>query len=232
VSFLHPDITLAAGLDRTGAIGAITALASLRPELAAALVGSAEPAPADDAAARSRVLTHGVPVVWTYAATETGVMVGYPGTGRYPPDYDPRTTPWYTAGLMRREPGWGRPYLDESGMGLLIGCGVALRNRAGEPVGVAGLDVTVRGLVDAWLTPGELDAEGFLVGDDNTVMVRSRGGNTPTAEGTPFPWPEVLTAMRASPGGQAVIGEQFAAWSKLHAVPWTYVVVGSAELGG
>jgi hypothetical protein len=157
-------------------------------------------------------------------------MVGFPGTGVYPPAYDPRTTPWYTAGMVRSEPGWGRPYLDESGMGLLIGCGVALRGPDGALVGVAGLDVTVPHLANEWVTPGDLDAEGFLVADDDRVIVRSRGEAGQPGEEAAFPWPDVLAAVRAEPAGQARIGEHFAAWSRLSAVDWTYVVVGAPEI--
>lgn len=225
-SFDHPDIPVAPGFDLVAGAARLGALASLRPELADVLLGSVDAPPADPGASRSLVLTHGTPVVWAYVATADGAMVAFPGTGNYPPEYDPRTTPWYTAGILRASPGWSRPYLDESGMGLLIGCGLALRDAAGHPAGVVGLDVGVPALVEDWITPGDLDAEGFLVGDDGAVLVRSRGGNTPTAEPAPFPWPDVLEVVRGTPGGQARVGDQFAAWSRLGAVDWTYVVVG------
>jgi hypothetical protein len=115
-------------------------------------------------------------------------------------------------------------------MGLLIGCGVALRGPDGALVGVAGLDVTVPHLANEWVTPGDLDAEGFLVADDDRVIVRSRGEAGQPGEEAAFPWPDVLAAVRAEPAGQARIGEHFAAWSRLSAVDWTYVVVGAPEI--
>ncbi len=226
----HPDVTTASSFALDADSGQLAALASLRPELAAPIFQSLAPPPPDAGAARARVLTPGAPVVWTYGGTAAGAMVGFPGTGVYPPAYDPRTTPWYTAGMVRGEPGWGRPYLDESGMGLLIGCGVALRGPGGALLGVAGLDVTVPHLAEAWVTPGDLDAEGFLVADDDRVIVRSRGEAGKPGEEATFPWPEVLAAVRAEPAGQARVGEQFAAWSRLSAVDWTYVVVGAPAI--
>ena len=229
-SFAHVDIALAPGYDLAAGASRLSSLSSLRPELAAALIGSADPVPADDQTARTLVLQQGAPVVWTYVATDDGALVGFPGTGAYPANYDPRLRPWYLSGVVHDAPAWSRPYEDESGMGLLISCGMAIRVDGRPAAGVAGLDVTVRGLVDRWLTPGELDAEGFLVADDGGVVVRSRGENSPQQGVTPFPWPEVLAAVRGVQGGQASVGEHFAAWSRLHAVDWTYIVVGEASI--
>lgn len=226
----HPDVTTAPDFDPEAGAGQLAALASLLPELSAPVFQSLTPPPPDAGAARARVLTHGAPVVWTYVGTVEGAMAGFPGTGVYPPAYDPRTMAWYTAGVDRAEPGWGRPYLDESGVGLLISCSVGLRGPGGALVGVAGLDVTVKRLADEWVTPGDLDAEGFLVADDDRVIVRSRGEAGRPGEEVVFPWPDVLAAVRAEPAGQGRVGDHFAAWSRLSAVDWTYVVVGAPEI--
>ena len=49
----------------------------------------------DRAASRAVVAERGVPVVWTYIGLEEGLYVGFPGTGGFPPGYDPRVRPWY-----------------------------------------------------------------------------------------------------------------------------------------
>ncbi|GDX82335.1 hypothetical protein LBMAG42_41460 [Deltaproteobacteria bacterium] len=224
-SFLHPDVVVAASFDPTAGAGRLAGLASLRAELAGVLVGSVESPVADEAAARALVLTHGTPVVWSYVATVDGAMVGYPGTGAYPPDYDPRTRPWYREGLTHESPGWGLPYVDESGMGLLLSCSMVVRDAAHAPLAVVGLDLTVRGLVETWLVPADLPAEGFLIADDGALIARSAPAGTAQGTGT-FPFAEALATVREPAGGQAIVGNRFFAWSRLSAVPWTYVVVG------
>lgn len=224
-SFHHPDVVVASGYDLTAGAAKLISLASLRDELAGVLVGSVESPVVGDSAARALVLTHGTPVVWSYVATVDGAMVGYPGTGAYPPDYDPRTRPWYLEGITHAAPGWGRPYIDESGMGLLISCSMAVNDAAGLPLGVVGLDVTVRGLVETWLAPSDLPAEGFLIGDDGSLIARSAPAGEAQGTGS-FPFPDALAMVQEPVGGQTIVGERFFAWSRLSAVPWTYVVVG------
>jgi len=222
-SFLQPDLAAAPDFDVTAGHARLAALASLRDELVGVLLGSSDPPPRDVSEARARVLLTGTPVVWAYVATTDGVLVGYPGVGSYPPGYDPRERPWYAEGLGHAAPAWGAPYVDESGMGLLIGCTMALVDGAGAKVGVAGLDVPVRELVKTWLAPGDLPAEGFLLGADGKVVVRSSG----SAAEPDFPFTAVWTEVKADPAaGQASVEGEFAAWSRLEAVPWTYVVVG------
>ena len=228
-SFAHPDIVLAPGFDRSNAGPMLASLASLRNELAAVILGSAKEAPVDEASSRALVLTKGAPVVWAYAATVDGALVGFPGTGDYPPQYDPRGRPWYREGLNHEVPGWGTAYIDESGMGVLISCSMSVRDAAGDRIGVVALDLTVRGLVDTWLKPGDLPAEGFLVAGDASLVARSLPDGEMQGTGD-FPYADALPAIRAAPGGQAFVGGRFFAWSRLEVVPWTYVVVG--EVGG
>ncbi len=223
-SFAFPDLVAAEGADTSAP--AARALASLRPELQAALVASA-PASAD---ARSLVLQAGTPIVWSYVATESGLMVGYPGTGVYPPAYDPRTRPWYAQGRDATGPTWGKPYLDESGMGLLVSCAAPVRAPDGALAGVAGVDLTVRYIVATWLQPGDLPAEGVLVEGDGNIVVRTGPRTAPVGEVERLDaW--ALVDDRAS--GHVVSGDRVVAWSRLEAMPWTYIVTGkSSEILG
>ena len=231
----HPDLALAPGLDPLGAGVAPTllALASLHPELQSTLLASVgEPVLANDIGDRIRTL--GTPAVWAYVATSQGLLVGYPGVGTYPPDYDPRVQPWYAEGVARSGPGWGKAYVDESGMGLLISCTTPLRNGDGDAVGVVGLDLTVRALVGSWLavgdgTGGAGDVEAFLVDDDGKVVIGSAAGkNLEAALGdVAFPYTEGWTAILEQPGrGERMVEGRLVVWSRLGAVPWTYVLVG------
>ena len=225
-SFLHADLVTAPGFDRRAGSPTLRTLAALRDDFAAALLGSGSAA--SEAPPREQVLDHGTVAIWAYVATADGALAGFPGTNSYPPDYDPRTRPWYLEALARSGPGWGPPYVDESGMGLLLTCGMPLYDRAGVVSGVAALDVTVRRLVDAWLDPGERPGEVFLIDDTGRVVVRSGAGNTAAALAfVPFPYPEALPELWASPSGQVSVDGRLVVWSRLHAVEWTYLLVGN-----
>ena len=114
-------------------------------------------------------------------------------------------------------------------MGALISCSMRVGDGAGNLLGVVALDLTVRGLVDTWLTPSDLRAEGFLIESDASLVARSRPDGDMQGRGA-FPYPEALPTIEAAPAGQAFVGERFFAWSRLDVVKWRYVVVG--EIGG
>ncbi len=85
---------------------------------------------------------------WSLAGSKTGLLVGFPGSGRYAdkPDYDPTRRPWFTAAIdaISDAPVWGEPYVDASSGQILISC--IARIRVGEPgrtVGVVGVEVTL-----------------------------------------------------------------------------------------
>lgn len=223
-SFDHPDIALAPGVNSRDRETArrLRVLASLRDVLAATLLNSAPSAGASASGDRALVLDQGTPVVWSYVATTDGVLVGFPGVGRYPPNYDPRQQSWYHEGISRSGPGWGRPYVDESGMGLLVSCAMPVRAANGEIAGVAGLDLTVRYLVETWLAPAG-SAEGFLLDDAGEVVVRSRGTARVPGVSEPLPWPSASAVIASAPNGHFVIGDTLIAWSRLtHG--WTYLL--------
>ena len=229
-SWLHADLVTAPGFDSTAGAARLTTLASLRDAFAEVLVQSGELGAVDPAAARDVLFTQGAPAVWAYVATADGALAGFPGVGSYPPDYDPRSRPWYHEALSRHAPGWGRPYVDESGLGLLVSCGMPLRDDRGALVAVAALDVTVKRLVADWLDPGARPAEVFLVDDQGLVVLRSGKNNAAVVVAPePFPHRELWEATQGGPSGQIVRGGVLAAWSRLQAVPWTLVLVGGED---
>ncbi|MBM4368321.1 MAG: hypothetical protein FJ102_19060, partial [Deltaproteobacteria bacterium] len=219
-SFGFPDIVYAVGTRGAAADQSARALASLAPELQRAVVESA-PSSQDP---QTMVLQVGAPVVWSYVATTGGVMVGYPGTGVYPPEYDPRARPWYQLGAQGQGPRWGRPYVDESGMGLLMSCTMPLRDLDGSLVGVAGVDLTVRYLASTLMAPGDLPAEALLLDSDGYVVVRTGAQGAPEGERIHFPLWHLVGTERS---GHAIEGDQIVSWSRMEAMPWLYVLTGS-----
>jgi serine/threonine-protein kinase len=231
VSLAHPDVVLAPGVVEDSVRDRIAQAVSLTPVFRDVHRTSSGEAPDWEI----RLRNDGLPVVWSYVATEEGLLVGFPGTGVYPEGYDPRTQHWYV-GTPREgsAPHWEPAYLDESGMGLLVTTSRALHAPDGRFLGVAAIDITVGYLIDTYLAPEGLRApvEGWLVDGEGRVVVRSglkqeartlRDWSPP-----PFPEPEVLAAVRAGgDSGQHAAGGQLYAWATLPTLGWTYLVSGS-----
>lgn len=231
LSMAYPDVVLAPGVDERAVAGRISQLVSLTPAFREVHRRSA-----DDAADwEARLRSDGLPIVWSYVATEEGILVGYPGSGVYPEAYDPREQHWYRETKGAVGPHWEPAYTDESGMGLLVTATRALRDGAGTLVGVAAVDITVGYLIDTFLEPPGLaaPAEGWLVDGAGNVVVRSSlkhdARSVRTYQPPPFPYPDVLAAVRA--GGAANHHEHegvLYAWSTLPTLGWTYIVSGDA----
>jgi eukaryotic-like serine/threonine-protein kinase len=238
ISLEHPDLVLAPGVDPVAARPRLLQLAALQPAFLDAHRRSVDAGDAlvSDATLQGRLRGPGVPVVWSYVATEDGAMAGFPGAGVYPPDYDPRRQHWYQAVAARAHPHWEPAYSDESGLGLLVTCGRSLRDPQGGLLGVAAIDITVTWLVDALLRPEALAApvEAWIVDREGLVVVQSslaEAARTAGADYAPSPFPvgPVLEAVRASPaGGHREVDGTLYTWADLPTLGWTYLLSGDA----
>ena len=126
-------------------------------------------AAAEDAAARlarlNGLFTHfhraRREILWSIAGTEAGLLVGFPGFGRYAgnPDYDATRRAWYQTAIQSTNdrPVWGHPYPDASTQVLLASC-VARIHVNGRNVGAVGMEITLgtlhRMLLDFSLSVG------------------------------------------------------------------------------
>lgn len=88
-------------------------------------------------------------IQWSLAGSEAGLLVGFPGFGRYrdKPDYDATRRTWYMAAINATDdnPVWGNPYADASTRKILMSC-VCRINVRGKNVGVIGLEVALETL--------------------------------------------------------------------------------------
>lgn len=88
-------------------------------------------------------------IQWSLAGSEAGLLVGFPGFGRYrdKPDYDATRRAWYLAAIRAENdrPVWGIPYADASTHRILMSCMCRIRL---DPriVGAVGLEITLESL--------------------------------------------------------------------------------------
>lgn len=118
----------------------------------------------------------GTDLKWSLAGTRSGLLIGFPGSGRYRdrPDYDPTTRPWYrlAADAPDDAPRWGSPYTDATTGLRLIPC--MARVRAGETtMAVVGVEVTL-----ATAQRILLDFAQGIGGDMRALLLRSTDGGT------------------------------------------------------
>ncbi len=194
----------------------------------------------DPAAQRKLILEDGVPLVWVYLATQSGLVTGYPGIWVYEAEegetvYDPRKRDWYTDQFGKREVVFSSANLDESGLGMLMTMTRTMWSPDNRPLGVAAVDMTFNYFIDEFLVTDKLkDAgESFLLDGQGLVMVRSslrKQKNAVEFENKPFDYQQILEAAKNQPQGRLEVGaDLLAVWARLEVVPWTYVVVGPTQ---
>ena len=85
-------------------------------------------------------------IQWSIAGSEAGLLVGFPGFGRYgdKPDYDPTRRAWYLAAIHapHDRPVWGTPYADASTRMILMSCMCRIHHD-GRNIGVIGVEITL-----------------------------------------------------------------------------------------
>lgn len=112
--------------------------------------------------------TWGTDLKWSLAGTRSGLLIGFPGSGRYKDraDYDPTLRPWFklAADAQDDAPHWGTPYTDATTGLRLIPC--MARVRVGEDtIAAVGVEVTLA-RVQRMLLDFALDS-----GDDRRAML-------------------------------------------------------------
>ena len=116
-------------------------------------------------------------ILWSVAGSKTGVLVAFPGSGRYAhkPEYDPTKRPWYLGAIEAEQttPRWVDPHVDAGGKGLLITCVSPIR-LGDRNLGVVGAEVSMEALQHMLLEFTRLsggNARGLLIRDDAVVVV-------------------------------------------------------------
>lgn len=88
-------------------------------------------------------------VQWSLAGSAAGLLVGFPGFGRYrdKPDYDATRRAWYLAAIQAPSdrPVWGLPYADATTRRILMSCTCRIRQDQ-RVVGAVGLEITLESM--------------------------------------------------------------------------------------
>ncbi len=172
----------------------------------------------------------GVPLRWTYIATEDGGYSVFPGHGSFPRDFDPRTTTWYRRAASANGPVWTPPMRDEDlpDGGWVVPCTISLRGDDGELLGVAGIDVRFDYLADDLLVPESVrdtSAAVFLVGQDGTIILDPHRQST----GQPYPDSAIQDAIQARRSGFLEKDDAIVIYTRMPSLDWYYVVSGPTE---
>ena len=251
ISIDHAVFKLAPGVKRADVEPLLQRLAPLRVQLRRMLVGSHSSGSLRLSKGKQRRLIKdkGVPITWAYLGLKQGAHLGYPGQGSYPEDYDPRKRPWYKLASGLHGARWGEPYVDAKGQGLMLPCSVSVYDAAGDFAGVAGVDLTLRYIIDSLLSvPGvRYIRETYLLDDEGRIVVRSsdraratkgKGEWAKRLEMETYPFSEVVDRISSRESGYARVeqedGPRIVGHYRLGALGWYFVAEALADdvLGG
>jgi serine/threonine-protein kinase len=253
ISFDFADIVPYAGANDEAAQREAKQIARLNATMKRiALLSHSEEALAMPRAEAERlVLDEGVPLVWVYLGTESGLVSGYPGVWDYESEvegkaYDPRTTDWYQPAKERIQAIWNSAGVDESGLGLLMTASQAIRDPAtNKLLGVGAVDLTFPYFIDTLLEDERLAkvGEAFLVDGDGLVIVRASQKELARAAPKDYENPKleadgvlgatgksILEAAKQNATGHLELPDgRLAVWSRLESTGWLYLVLGETE---
>jgi hypothetical protein len=155
-------------------------LSPLRHDLRRVLLSSRELSPStadlDEAEAQAHALEHGLPIDRAYFGSAEGWGAELPGQYWDTSEYDPRLRPWYQLADHERGPQWGNPFVEIATESLLISCSTGVWSSDGAFIGVAGVGMAVRYIVEDLLTMRDQPAvlAAYLVNHDGNVVVSSK----------------------------------------------------------
>ena len=241
VNLRHANYVLAPGVAPGSVRASLVALSGLAPVLRESFLRSVRQDAVllgqDEADA---LIEQQAPLTWGYVGLADGTMINYPANAVYGDGYDPRKRPWFTATRGSHGPRWGALYPDAAGTGFLMPCNEAIYDRAGNFVGVAGLDMGLDSIVDALRVPGMAATEAaYLVNKDAEIVLSSADFGTRTAtdktvdrvrETRPLHAVRVAEQIRAGQVSGAVRQtDKLYVFARLRALNWSLVVELNAD---
>ncbi|TNF36489.1 MAG: hypothetical protein EP329_05235 [Deltaproteobacteria bacterium] len=246
VSFDQADMSIAPGVDRAAVMPRARQVARLATVLKDTLMwsGGDDVLQRSDAEQRRLVLEEGVPLVWTYAAFDEGISIGFPGTWSLidlDEDYDVRNMLWYRQFARKTGINWSTTGVDEAGLGIVMTIAESVWSPDGEYRGIVCADMTLKYFIDSLLEEPDLakaGAESLILDEMGRVIVRStlkeEARDAKTWKLELFDQARLLDAIKAQRSGHMTTDDgRLAVWTHLDTVQWAYVVMGepAAMLG-
>ena len=192
----------------------------------------------NQAMARRTIVDVDIPVSWAFVALDDGLLVSFPGHGDWPNDYDATRTSWYRDAEDQQAPVWGRVTAHPVAGRSVLTVSQAIYDNADNPMGVAGLHVSLPQLLEA-MVPEDLrheeEVETLLLDDRGHIIVRSGLLNDATVPlGDAFEVPEVIAAIEEHRSGMEWLdterGDEIVAFNRLTSNGWTFVMQGPASV--
>lgn len=175
----------------------------------------------------------GTSIVYAYVGLESGAYIEYPGGLGYMSKYDHRKRPWYIEAKKARQRSWITPYVDGTGLGLLISCEMPLFDQLKKFQGVAGIDMTFNYVKDHLLSlknHPKIQAE-YLLDQDGKIILNSKEDQdykivNKIREHKPFHHSNVIKEIQQKKSGYLIDDEQLIAYYLIDALDWYYVIEG------
>ncbi len=142
-------------------------------------------------------LRHEPLLLWNYVSLDNGLHCAYPGHGGYPPDYDPRRRPWYTAAKAQGRGVWSI-MVDANTSRTIATLSLPVHDPDGSIIGVTGVDFpldtlllesdlsrrwtpAVRSMLLRPATPEDGDSKAMVIVAMRDYMEDDRDWKTPLA---------------------------------------------------
>jgi len=103
-------------------------------------------------------------IFWQYTALDVGVHGAFPGHGKYPPGYDPRTREWYRRAKELQSVCWLPPYVDAVSGKLVLTCAMPISGADGRFAGVTAVDMAVGEFIEQTRLPTFGSPASYVVG--------------------------------------------------------------------
>ncbi|MCO4746649.1 MAG: protein kinase [Proteobacteria bacterium] len=247
LSLAEPAYIIPPGVERYRVDGALSRLAPMKRDFSRALLRSnSEDAVTYTPKRAERLITStGVPIAWSYIGLESGLFAGYPGHGGFNPKFDARREPWYALAKGARGPTWGAAHIDNSGLGLLLPCSMALYDADDRLLGVAAVEVTFDYIINELMESEDYPAgkyQSYLLSEDGKVIIdsakkgkeyKSSSSRTRELRTPEFEHRQVVEAVKKHLDGHIEVekdGVQYLiTYNRMNSLGWYYVVMGKTE---
>ncbi len=166
------------------------------------------------------------PIFRAYVTLADGLLVQYPAYGEITPGYEPRLRPYYREAVGTHGRRFRQPFLHWDAKVMLLPCNVALYANDGRFIGVAGVDVSLPGLlplltsegVEGWRSTRILDA-------DANVLADSSVGAVTRLPAERIDVPEIVALVRAGePSAVLEMEGRKYALDRVESVGWYYLI--------